>query len=242
MSKPQPSIILQQKFWNHWNASTRENRIDRVSLEQADLAVSWLRAIGARDIDLIDVGCGAGWLCSRLTEFGRVVGTDLSDEVLARAARRCAGVEFVAGDIMALDFGARQFDAAISLEVLSHVADQPAFMGKIARMLKPGGQLIIATQNRPALMRNDIPPPQPGQLRRWVDRHELKALLRPHFELLELRSITPMFNRGFLRAVNSSKLQRLVAALKLEPVGKTVIRVQEKAWLGWTLVALARKI
>lgn len=241
MSKPQPSIIQQQKFWNHWNAATRENRIDRVSLEQADLTVSWLRAIGARDIDLIDVGCGAGWLCARLTEFGRVVGTDLSDEVLARAARRCESVEFVAGDIMALDFGARQFDAAISLEVLSHVADQPAFMDKIAGMLKPGGHLIIATQNRPALMRNDIPPPQPGQLRRWVDRHELKALLRPHFELLELRSITPMFNRGFLRAVNSSKLQRLAAALKLEPVGKTVIQVQEKAWLGWTLVALARK-
>lgn len=242
MSKPQPSIILQQKFWNQWNASTRESGIERVSIEQADQVVAWLRSIGARDADLIDVGCGAGWLCSRLTEFGRVVGTDLSDEVLARAADRCPSVEFVAGDVMSLDFGARKFDAAISLEVLSHVADQPAFMDKIAAMLKPGGHFIIATQNRPALMRNAIPAPQPGQLRHWVDRHELTALLQPKFKLLELRSITPMFNRGFLRAVNSSKLHRLAASLKLEPVGKTVIRMQEKAWLGWTLVALARKV
>lgn len=143
---------------------------------------------------------------------------------------------------MALDFGARKFDAAVSLEVLSHVADQPAFLHRVAGMLKPGGHLIIATQNRPALMRNEIPPPRPGQLRRWVDRHELTALLSPHFELLDLRSITPTFNRGFLRAVNSSKLHRLAAALKLQPIGRTVIRIQEKAWLGWTLVALARKL
>jgi SAM-dependent methyltransferase len=108
-----------------------------------------------------DVGCGAGWLCSRLTPFGSVTGTDLSDAVLARAAQRVPQAKFIAGDFMALDLGS-DYDVAISLEVLPHVADQPAFLAKIAGLLKPGGYLMLATQNKPALLRNDIPAPKPG--------------------------------------------------------------------------------
>jgi 2-polyprenyl-3-methyl-5-hydroxy-6-metoxy-1,4-benzoquinol methylase len=241
MSRHEPSIVSQQKFWNEWNATARERDIGQISVEQADLVASWCSRIGQRDLDIIDIGCGAGWLCPTLTQFGQVVATDLSDEVLVRAAIKHTEVKFVSGDFMSLDFGAANFDLAVSLEVLSHVADQPAFISKIASLLRPGGHFIIATQNRPALQRNDIPPPRPGQLRRWVDRHELKALLSAEFEAIEIRSITPIFNRGWLRVPNSYKLNRLASALKLHPLLRLVKRAQEKAWLGWTLMAFARK-
>ena len=83
-------------------------------------------------MDIIDVGFGAGWFCPQLTHFGRVTGTDLSDEVLARAKRRVPDVNFVPGDFMDLDFGANSFDVIVALEVLSHVADQRAFIRKLA--------------------------------------------------------------------------------------------------------------
>ena len=99
---------------------------------------------------------------------------------------------------------------------------------------------MIGTQNRPALQLNDIPPPGPGQLRRWVSRHELHDLLSPRFEVIELRSITPLFNRGWRRVLNSYKLNK-VAERVMPPLARWVKTAQEKAWLGWTLMALARK-
>jgi SAM-dependent methyltransferase len=235
------SLRLQQQFWNRWNADKRENGVGKVSLEQTDVVLSWLKQIGKRDLDIIDVGCGAGWLCPHLTEFGRVTGTDLSDEVVGRAAARFPDVNYVAGDFMALEFGQGNFDVVVSLEVLSHVADQPAFIEKISSLLRPGGYFIIGTPNKPALMRNNIPPPEPGQLRHWTDRHELGELLGTRFEVLEMRSITPVFNRGLLRIPNSYKLNHLASALKLSPVTNLVKKAQERAWLGWTLMALATK-
>ncbi|NJM33507.1 MAG: methyltransferase domain-containing protein [Rhodomicrobium sp.] len=238
MTSVNAPLSLQQDFWNSWNARTREQTIDVVSIEQSALVRDWLARLGRRDLSIIDIGCGAGWLSGQLTGFGTVVGTDLSDEVLARSAERWPAVKFVAGDFMTLDFGAESFDAAVSLEVLSHVADQPAFIRKIASLLKPGGHFIIATQNKPALMRNDIPAPAPGQLRRWVDRHELTGLLQAEFEVIELCSITPLFNRGLLRRLNGHRANRLASKLKLAGLKK---RVQERLWLGWTLMAMARK-
>ncbi|WP_206035695.1 bifunctional 2-polyprenyl-6-hydroxyphenol methylase/3-demethylubiquinol 3-O-methyltransferase UbiG [Roseomonas sp. HF4] len=109
--------------------------------------------------------------------FGRVTAADLSDQVLARAARRVPRARFVAGDFMTLEFGEAAYDVAGSLEVLAHVANQQAFLGRIARLLRPGGHLLLATQNRPILELNRIPLPAPGQLRKWMDRRELRQLL-----------------------------------------------------------------
>jgi hypothetical protein len=111
----------------------------------------------------------------------------------------------------------------------------------MASILKPGGYLILATQNRSALERNAVPPPQPGQLRQWVDRCELRRLLGKDFIVEELFSITPQFNRGFLRLLNSNKLTTLAASLGLGGVMAEMKRREERAWLGWTLMALARK-
>lgn len=232
-----PDTTLQQAFWNRWNAETREQAVDEVPARQRREVLEWLAALGRRDLDIIDVGCGAGWLEGDLLPFGRVTATDLSDEVLARAARRVPRARFVAGDFMALDFGEAAFDVAVSLEVLAHVADQQAFLGRVARLLRPGGHLLLATQNRPILERNRIPPPAPGQLRRWVDRRELAALLGRDFEVLRMRTLTPRARQGVLRLLNSHKLNRLARAL----VGDRFERLKEDLGLGWTIMALARR-
>ncbi|WP_207482585.1 class I SAM-dependent methyltransferase [Arenibaculum pallidiluteum] len=229
---------LQQSFWNSWNATHNEAALRDVSIRQAEIVCGWLDGIGRRDLDIVEVGCGTGWLCPRLAQYGRVTGTDLSDQVLARAQRRAPHVTYVAGDFMSLDLGAEAFDVLVTLEVLSHVADQPAFVRKLAGHLRPGGLLMMATQNRFVLERfNDVPPPSPGQLRRWVDRRELRALLDPEFVVREVFSVTPKANRGVMRLVNSSRVNRPVRAL----LGDRVERLKERMGLGWTLMALAER-
>ncbi|MEO9339321.1 class I SAM-dependent methyltransferase [Mesorhizobium sp. SB112] len=232
------SVVSQQQFWNDWNASTREQHLDEVSFRQAEVVKNWLTTIGRKDLDILEVGCGSCWFCEELSQFGRVTGTDLSNEVLDRAQKRMPHVELVAGDFMDLDFGRDRYDLIVSLEVLSHVEDQPAFMAKLARHLRPGGYLMLATQNRPILQNlNRLPPPGPGQLRHWVDKKELTTLLSRQFDVKELFSVTPRANKGIMRIINSRTFNQPIRAL----VGNRFDRMKEAMGLGWTLMALSRK-
>lgn len=228
----------QRRFWNTWNAATRELVVDDVAARQGEIVSLWLAEQGRHDLEIIEVGCGAGWLSPQLLRFGRVTATDLADALIERARRRTPEVQFVAGDFRELEFGDERFDVVVSLEVLAHVEDQPAFVTKLRRLLKPGGHLLLSTQNRPVLERfNRIPPPGPGQLRRWVDQAELRDLLTPQFDVLRLTSVTPRADRGVMRVMASRKLQRAVRPL----VGDRLERSLEHLGLGWTLMAIARR-
>lgn len=231
-------IAKQREFWNRWNTETREKGIEEISRRQAQTVRRWLEASGRTDLDILEVGCGAGWFCDELSAFGSVTGTDLSDEVLERARQRTPAARFLAGDFMTLDLEAGGYDVVVTLEVLSHMANQRRFIKKIADLLRPGGTLMMATQNRTVLERyNRIDPPQPGQLRRWVDRDELAELLGDAFDIVEIGSVTPRANKGIMRYVNSRKLNAPVRAV----FGDRVERLKERLGLGWTLMALARK-
>jgi SAM-dependent methyltransferase len=237
---PQPGISDQARFWNDWNASHREIVVGPVSKRQAECIVGWLKAGGRADLDLLEVGCGSGWMCEKLLPFGRVTGTDLAAEVIERARARIPSARFLAGDFMHLDVPQGGFDVIVTLEVLSHVADQDSFVKKMAASLKPGGLLMLATQNRFVLERTaNVAPRAPGQIRQWVDHAQLRKLLSAHFDVLELSSIYPNSGQtGILRPLNSPKLTALLSLVI--PLPK-LDRLKERLFLGHTLMALARK-
>lgn len=219
----------ERDFWNQWNAEAREQVQGDMSLDQASTVEAWLG--DQRDLRILDAGCGTGWMCERLVRFGTVVGTDLADEVVDRARERVPAASFVGGDIMSVEVG-DEFDVIVSLEVLSHVADQDAFLRRMRSLLCAGGRLMIATQNRPVLERfNRLPPPGPGQLRHWVDRGELRGLLEgAGFVVDEMVVRTPKSDHGPMRVV--AKLGRtLHCSWLLERLG-----------FGWTIMACARRV
>jgi 2-polyprenyl-3-methyl-5-hydroxy-6-metoxy-1,4-benzoquinol methylase len=231
-------VPMQQQFWNEWNSSTREQHLDEVSSRQAKIVRKWLDSMGRRDLDILEVGCGACWFCEELAEYGQVTGTDLSNDVLARAQKRMPHVKLVSGDFMALDFGTEQFDVTVALEVLSHVEDQPAFMAKLAKHLRSNGFLMLATQNQPVLHKyNRLAPPKPGQIRKWVNRQELISLLEKNFVVMNVSSVTLKANRGLMRILSSRTFNRFMALL----MGDRFQRFMEANDYGWTLMALAKK-
>src|SRR6185295_15828427 len=146
-------IEQQRRFWNSWNAKHREEikHLPEVNRRQARMVLEWTTNFGRKDLDILDIGCGSGWLCQQLLPFGRVTGTDLSNEVLGRTEAALQNIAFVAGDFFELDFPSNGFDVVVSLEVLAHVANQNLFIEKISRILRPGGYLMLSTQNRFAL-------------------------------------------------------------------------------------------
>ncbi len=99
---------------------------------------------------VLDLGCGAGFdafIAAQLVgPAGRVVGIDLSPEMLAvaRAGQAEAGfpeVEFREASVEALPFPDASFDVALSNGVLNLVPDKPAALREIFRVLRPGGRL-----------------------------------------------------------------------------------------------------
>ena len=101
---------------------------------------------------VLDLGSGGGIdvLLSgrRVGPTGRVFGLDMTDEMLALAARAIAAagatnVELLKGHIEAIPLPAGSIDVVISNCVVNLAADKPAVFREIARVLRPGGRIGI---------------------------------------------------------------------------------------------------
>ncbi len=92
---------------------------------------------------ILDAGCGTGNNLAHLARLGRPVGVDLSEDALALSRTR--GVTVVRGSLMALPFPDAAFDGVTSFDVLYHrwVVDDRAAVRELARVLRPGGWLLV---------------------------------------------------------------------------------------------------
>lgn len=108
---------------------------------------------------VLDVGCGTGTLAMevapRVGTTGRVFGIDPGDQQIARArfkaARHNLSIEFQVGVIEHLNFPDQTFNVVLSTIMMHHLSDTLKRQGlaEIARVLKPGGRLVIADFKRP---------------------------------------------------------------------------------------------
>jgi len=98
---------------------------------------------------LLDVGCGPGSITVDLaSRVGRVVGVDLSEEVLEEARARAEGVSnvsFAAADVYDLPFEDGTFDVVHAHQTLQHVADPVRALKEMRRVCRPGG--IVAARD-----------------------------------------------------------------------------------------------
>ncbi len=95
-------------------------------------------------LSILDAGCGTGGMIPHLQSYGSVVGVDLSDDALAFAQRRQKG-HLVRSSLPSLPFAPSAFDLVTSFDVIYHqaVADDEAALEEMARVLRPGGTLLI---------------------------------------------------------------------------------------------------
>jgi SAM-dependent methyltransferase len=124
-------------------------QFERAPVQSDPLALEHL--VRAADLEpdsrALDAGCGPGLVCEALLRAGhRVLGVDLSGEMIARARRRCKPFGDRARFAQTSVFDgtlAGPFDASVSRYVLHHVTDPLGFVRRQVDLLRPGGVLVL---------------------------------------------------------------------------------------------------
>jgi SAM-dependent methyltransferase len=143
---PTDNENVREEF-NRWAAAGRGEALEEEHLpivlpvlDQMDLAP---------DENVLDLGCGTGWLVRLLSERvpeGRVVGIDISDEMIRRARKNYVALEnamFVIGGADEIPWDANFFTHAISVESAYYWPDPARGLHEIHRVLRDGGRAWI---------------------------------------------------------------------------------------------------
>jgi 2-polyprenyl-3-methyl-5-hydroxy-6-metoxy-1,4-benzoquinol methylase len=234
-----PSHAEQKQYWDErWNR-VKDDYPHAWARRRGAAVLGMLGSLSLQRPRILDMGCGIGWFTEELARIGEATGVELSEATVSLARSRYPQATFMAGNVLEMALPAAHFDVVVSLEVIAHVEDQDRYLEQAAHTLKPGGHLVITTVNSFVHDRMDWEADSPGHIRFWLDRRSFKQLLRRHgFRVLQMTSVIMMGHRGILRLVNSYKLNALITKAISE---QALEGLKERAGLGWTWVALARK-
>ncbi len=102
-------------------------------------------------LTLLDIGCGGGLLSEPMARLGfAVTGVDPSERNIGTAKAHADGlaIDYRVGSAEALVEEGRTFDVVLNMEVVEHVADLRAYLRACARLVTPGGLMLVATLNK----------------------------------------------------------------------------------------------
>lgn len=157
--------VWHENYWFRRHEVVYEHVTGLVSAETARLG---------RAADVLDAGCGEGFGTAMLQKAGaRVVALDYDVWTAGHLATSYPDLPALRANLVALPMAGRAVDVVVSLQTVEHLWDQERFVGECARVLRPGGLLVLSTPNRHTF------PPGNVFHHREVDADELSDLLDP---------------------------------------------------------------
>jgi SAM-dependent methyltransferase len=152
------------------------------------LSDRFLRHEAARG-DLLEIGCGPGFLLAELRDLGwNVTGVELSDYAVHHA-RETLHLDVRLGSIDSLDLGESSFDAVFMGDVLEHLPRPVEVLERVHRLLRPGGVLLVAIPSTMNLLSAKL------GMQMYRSRGKFKTLRIPPYHLYEY---TPRTIRSLL--------------------------------------------
>lgn len=174
---------------------------------------------------VVDAACGTGYGSAMLARAGarRVDGFDLSTDAVSHARRAFGSksVRFEIASALGLPVADASYDVYISFETIEHVDDDAALIDEAARVLRPGGLLLLSTPNRAVLDPGatiDDRPFNRYHVREYL-RDELEARLRRRFGSIDWFGQRP-FADGYVAWLNRIGRRFPALAVKLHQARK----------------------
>jgi ubiquinone/menaquinone biosynthesis C-methylase UbiE len=194
----------------------------------------------------LDAGCGDGRYVAALRPElpERVAGVDISERILSTARAWVSDAEFRQANLEALPFGDGEFDLVLCSQVIEHVLDASAAVRELARVLRPGGVLILSTDNARNVVSRVLNAPRTGLvglLRLRGRRGRIESPATP-YTVEQFRAL--VVNAGLrVELVETFRFQ-LMWPLGRSPLQRLLNRVDERLpahEVGDIVVAVARK-
>jgi SAM-dependent methyltransferase len=145
-----PEATENDRLRREFNRLAEAGRGEGMEQEHLPIVLPVLDRMGlAPDDNVLDVGCGAGWLARLLAEQvpeGRVVGIDVSDEMIRHARRNQTDLDNVlsaVGEAEEIPWDANFFTHVISVESAYYWPDPARALREIFRVLREGGSAWI---------------------------------------------------------------------------------------------------
>lgn len=136
------------------------------------------------DGDVLDAGCGEGYGANLLAHTARrVYAVDYDANTTGHVRRRYPRLGVVRANLVALPFTDACFDVVISAQTIEHLWDQDRFVAECARVLRPGGSLVVSTPNTLT-----FPPGNPFHPNE-LTRDGLVRVVAPHLEVESVRGL-----------------------------------------------------
>jgi 2-polyprenyl-3-methyl-5-hydroxy-6-metoxy-1,4-benzoquinol methylase len=173
-----------------------------------EAAYSWVtRHLDVAGGVVLEAGVGEGYGGQALADAGAalVLGLDLDRATLRHVGRAHPGVAPVCANLVALPVRDRGVDLVVSSQVVEHLWDQETFVAECARVLRPGGRLVVTTPNR-----RTFPPGNPFHSRE-LDAVELAALLAAQVEVEAVHGVHHGARLAALDAVHAGLVEAQLA-------------------------------
>lgn len=200
----------------------------------------------------LDVGCGGGFFTNELAQRGAdVTGIDYSPYGIQFASSRYPDLDL--RQLSALDlyrFAAESFDVVTLLDTIEHISDHKRLLNGVLRVLKPGGKLVISTDDAGS-------PWNRAPLSRWVRRMEpLSAEGRAYRLISKVERYRRRFKDYHVSHIAELSAESLVELLEASgfdildqniypligvPVRDLFFRLLPKAWRGNHQTVVAQK-
>ena len=194
---------------------------------------------------VLDIGSGPGLLAHEMAlsvgQGGRVCGIDISEDMLAMARKRCADkpwTEFKKADAAELSYPDDSFDAAVSTQVYEYVADIPAALAELYRVMRPGGRALIMDTDYGSLVIHTKDQVRMERLLSAWNEHFVHATLprtlsrqlrEAGFKIRE-RDVIPMFNPEYQENTFAKGALSIMASFAVGRKG--VSQEEASAWLA----------
>jgi SAM-dependent methyltransferase len=140
---------------------------------------------------VLDIACGEGYGAAALLKAGAksVIGIDVSPDACLHAHKKY-GVDARVGDAQNIPLENASVDVVVSFETIEHVSQPSQFLDECARVLTPGGMMVVSTPNRDAYHKHT--PHNPFHLKE-LNEAEFVGLLEARFKRTRIFTQRPEF-------------------------------------------------